>query len=178
MPNSGIFTIFDTTNQSVFINQSVINPHLAGTNIYIWALIASAAILFTTLAFWAKIRNEDGEVNPTRIAFCILGTLFCAFSSWFSIELVIPAGCGVSTYLNQTVSICQSTIVEGGPLPYLFMISGIFCFVNGVYCNILPDMVKPEAREFDGPVGAKVRAEESRGGRRKDAIGEENEEDE
>ena len=177
MPNSGIFTIFDTGNQSVFITQTIINPHYAGTNIYVWVLIVCAAILFTTLCFWAKIRNEDGEVNPTRIAFCILGTIFCAMTSWFSIELVMPMGCGVSTYLNQTVSICQSTIVEGGPLPYLFMVCSIFCFVNGVYCNILSDMVKPEMKEFDGPVAAKVRAEESRGGRRKDHIGEEDEDE-
>ena len=176
MPNPGIFQIFDAANQSVFINQSIINPNYAGTNIFIWALVASAAILFTTFAFWAKIRNEDGEINPTRFGFCILGTIFCGFASYFSIELIMPLGCGVSNYLNQTVSICQSTIIEGGPLPYLFMIAGLFCFANGVYCNIQPEMVKPEMKEFDSPVSAKVRAEESRG-RRKGVGEEENEED-
>jgi hypothetical protein len=38
-------------------------------------------------------------------------------------------------------------------------------------------MVKPEMKEFDGPVAAKVRAEESRGGRRKDHMGEEDEDE-
>jgi small-conductance mechanosensitive channel len=169
----GVYQVFDPTYQNVFINQSIYNPHYAGTNITVWVLIAAAAILFTFAAFWVKMRNEEGEINPTKLAFCLLGTLFCGFASWFSIELVIPLGTSTAIYLNQTVSIAQSTIVEGGPLPFLFVVCGIFCFIMGIYINIQPQMVKPEAREFEGPVQAKVRAEGSaRGGRRNRGIAE------
>ena len=128
-------------------------------NIFMVALVVIPAILFVTLAFWAKIRNDDGEVNPTRMGFCILGTVFNAFAAWLTISVTIPIGCSGGVYLNQTVSICQNTIVEGGLIPYLFLLTSILCLANGIYLNILPEMIKPELNAFRGPVSTKTQAE-------------------
>jgi len=169
MPNPGISQIFDIANQSVFINQTTTNMHNPGMDITMVALVVLPAILFCTLAFWAKIRNEDGEVNPTRMGFCILGAVFNGFAAWLTISVTIPVGCSGGVYLNQTVSICQNITQEGGPIPYLFLLASILCLANGIYLNILPEMIKPELNAFRGPVSTKTQAEKDYERKRKKA---------
>ena len=169
MPNPGVFTVFDTTNQSIFINQSIINPHFPGLVLEMWIPIAVVSAILTILAFWAKVRNEDGEVNPTRMGLTMIATVFNAFTSWMSVTVTIPLGCGVAIAGNQTVSICQSMIQEGGPIPYLFLLCTILCLFNGIYLNILPEMIHPELKAFDGPVSTKIQAEKDYERKRKKA---------
>jgi cytochrome bd-type quinol oxidase subunit 2 len=172
MPNPGVFTIFDTTNQSVFINQSIINPHFPGLVLEMWIPIAVISAILTILAFWSKVRNEDGEVNPTRMGLTMIATVFNAFTSWLSVTVTIPLGCGVAIAGNQTVSICQNMVQEGGPIPYLFLLCTILCLFNGIYLNILPEMIHPELKVFDGPVSTKTQGEKEYMKRRKRAAAE------
>ena len=121
-----------------------------GTPELVWVILALAAVSFFIIAFAHKLREENGEISTTRVAFSLFGSVFCGIVAYFSQVIDVNTG-------SQTHALYQTT-----PIAILFAILSVILFANFVYSIMAPDMLQPDKRDYKSPVDGHVRAEGKR----------------
>jgi hypothetical protein len=102
-----------------------------------WVVVALIAIVLFMLAFYFKLRNEDGEVSKERIIFSLVSIVMSGITAYLSLEIIIPSG-----------NMATSVVYQEPVIAILFAITSIISFANLVYCITQPDMLKPDNRDY------------------------------
>lgn len=122
---------------------------MSATPEFILLVLGVAAFAFLILAFIHNLRDDNGDVSPTRIIFSLIGVLICAFAAFMS--LVVDVNTGYQTHvLYQPVLI---TI--------LFVIMSILLFANFIYSMVAPEITTPHEEDYKRDLDSKSSAEKA-----------------
>jgi hypothetical protein len=123
-------------------NESYAYSPSGATPLSEWVVVALISIVLFMLAFYFKLRNEDGEVSKERIIFSLVSTVMCAITAYLSLEIIIPSG-GLAT----------SVVYQEPVIAILFVMTSIISFANLIYCLTQPDMLKPDKKDYSNNGG-------------------------
>jgi hypothetical protein len=101
-----------------------------------WIVVAITAISLFVLAFYFKLRDENGEISKERIIFSIVSTAVSGIAAYLSLEIIIPSGTAISVVYQEPV------------IAILFAITSIISFANLVYCIMQPEVLKPDNNDY------------------------------
>lgn len=110
-----------------------------------WIVVAITAISLFILAFYFRLRNEDGEISKERIIFSIVSSVVCGISAYLSLAIIIPSG-GLAT----------SVVYQMPVIAILFVILSIIALANFIYCIMQKDMVQPEKKDYKNDSGERI----------------------
>lgn len=116
------------------------------TPVYMWAVLALAAIVIMICAFSQRMRQENGSLNTERIVFSLFGGVLNIFVAYLSLVVDVPTGSSAHTLYN------------GGGIPVIFVIFGLLCFTNFVYSIMAPEVLEVDKKEM----GQKEKPEEKK----------------
>ncbi|MFA5714892.1 MAG: hypothetical protein WC998_04075 [Candidatus Paceibacterota bacterium] len=146
---------FNTTDNlsSVVVNETFTYSHVPATPVFMWQIISVLAAIFVILSLYIKLRDENGSINPSRVGFSLVGAITCGFAAWISLAIDLPEGIGSGTVVVENIStfysVSQHMIYEGYACVVLFVVLGLLCVGNLVYTLTLPEILKPDEREFN-----------------------------
>ena len=113
----------------------------SGTPEIVWMVLALAAVAFFIIAFVHKLRDENGDVSTTRVAFSLFGSVICGIVAYHSLIIDVNTG-------SQTHALYQTPVIA-----ILFAILSIILFANFIYSITAPDMMKPDRRDYKSDAG-------------------------
>ena len=153
MPTLNYF--FNTTENlsQAVVNETFTYSHVPATPFLMWGIVAVIAAVFIILSLYIKLRDENGSINPSRVGFSLVGAITCGFTAWLSLTIDLPEGIGSGMAVVDNVStfysVSQHMIYEGYACVVLFVILGLLCIGNLIYTLTLPEILKPDEREFN-----------------------------
>lgn len=110
----------------------------------VWMLMALVAVVFFIIAFSHKLRDEDGSISTTRVAFSLFGSVICGIVAYLSLIIDVNTG-------SQTHALYQSPVIA-----IIFAIFSITLFANFVYSILAPETLNPSKDDYH------IRPEEKR----------------
>ena len=118
-----------------------------GTPEVVWLILALASVALFICAFSIRMRDESGDVSPTRIIFSIFGVVVCSVSAYASLVIDVTTG-------QQTHALYQGYLMV-----IIFVILGGILFANFIYSIIAPEITTPDKKDYSAPIDAKTKAE-------------------
>ena len=109
----------------------------SATPLSAWIVVAITAVALFMLAFYFKLRDENGEISKERIIFSIASTTISGITAYLSLEIIIPSG-GLAT----------SVVYQEPVIAVLFTMTSIISFANLIYCVMQPDILKPDNKDY------------------------------
>ena len=132
---SGFFNCPTSTSPTGGVESYAYSPSSA-TPLSGWIVVAITAISLFVLAFYFKLRDENGEISKERIIFSIVSTAVSGIAAYLSLEIIIPSGTAISVVYQEPV------------IAILFAITSIISFANLVYCIMQPEVLKPDNKDY------------------------------
>jgi len=94
-----------------------------------WLIFAIGGVVLFVMAFYRKMRNDNGGINKERIVLSLLGGVVNIFTAYLTLVVDIP---------NDS----NHVLYEGGLMIVAFVIMGLICFAGAVYSLISPEIVE------------------------------------